>query len=182
VSHSASETTPPLGPIGPPLDDSDAATKKYVDDNAGGGSQPVTREIFVLADPLTVTAGSFAQNLPWTNVDGSPSGDVLLDVTTPGSPTVITAGVYAISAFVMPDEALTLGATYQAELDLDLNGADPSMCHDSAPASAAQPQPCVTISQTFYFPAGAVLAVGINNFDSVDRPFRILRASVQRLS
>jgi hypothetical protein len=35
MSHSASETTPPLGPIGAPVDDSDAATKKYVDDNAG---------------------------------------------------------------------------------------------------------------------------------------------------
>jgi hypothetical protein len=72
MSHSASETTPPLGPIGPPLDDTDAATKKYVDDNAGGGgSQAASFAIVRLNVPATVNSG---ERIPFDTVQHDTDG------------------------------------------------------------------------------------------------------------
>jgi hypothetical protein len=147
--------------------------------DAGGGSQPVTREQ-TLGVAVTI-AGGDGGILDWSSA--AVVGTALLDVTDPTTPLVVEGGVYAISVQVIPADDLTIGANYRLRVDLDNNGEDGLAIADSSPATADQRRPRLVVSLTYYVPAGGVLQAVLTNMDGVvSHGFLIALAIIQRLS
>ena len=140
-----------------------------------GGSQPVTREqFFGIASNIADNAQG---NLTWDN----PQGDALLNLSTPGLPTVVAAGVYAVSVTVTGN-SITVGGYYQANLDMDTANEDARVTEDSPTASASHDNPLISLANTYYVPAGGIISVSVANLDgSATRAFA-MSAVVQRLS
>lgn len=136
------------------------------------------REI-LLGDAVTIADGSSDQ-LIWTYSSGSS----LLDLTDPKNPTVVDAGVYAVSVCVTALTAITLGGLYSFALDLDV-AAEDANCSASSPPSVAQlMQPQVALAITYHIPAGGVFTATITSLDggmaSVD--YTINEAVIQRIN
>jgi hypothetical protein len=143
---------------------------------AAGGS-PTTHAEY---DGFAVTIASGASgDLTW---DEGPFGDNLLNLTVPAAPTIITAGVYAVSVNVRPNTAMTAGGFYRVKLDLDLNGAD-AVIQTSVPVSVADAGPTETVTGVYYIPAAGVVRAQIFNGDGVNPiDFILGLGMVQRLA
>lgn len=139
---------------------------------------PITREQ-ANGNAVTINNGA-AGLLTW---DTSLGPSTLISRTTASAPTIITAGVYAVTVQVTPSSAMTAAGQYVVLFDLDLDGEDPEVAVTSPPASAAASAPTVTTSMTYYQAAGAVLRVRVSNFDGVQNlGFQLGQAVIQRLS
>jgi hypothetical protein len=88
---------------------------EFVD--AGGGSQTYQSRASYSGDPVTVTTGSSSPtNLTW---DSLGQGPALLDLTDPAIPTVVTGGIYSVTAIVICNGFLTAGGAFLVGLHLD---------------------------------------------------------------
>lgn len=142
--------------------------------NQPGGSN--AREQ-IRGNAVTIANGATG-SLTW---DTKLSGSDLLDLTDPANPAVITAGVYAVTIRV-GNFGLTVGGTFFAEFDLDLNGEDPEVIPTSPPSVAGQTHPTIVASMTYYIPAGGVINVTVGNNDGANAVDFTLFAVVQRVS
>jgi hypothetical protein len=145
---------------------------------AGGGggtyTPPITRAQYGTAAPTTIANNANA-NIAWELTSGSS----LLDLTTPDAPTVVTAGVYAVTVFTSTTAAMTANGRYEMAFDLDRDGDDPQLV--LIPGATSGPVR-TTAALTYYCPAGAVLQVNIANKDGVaSRDFTFIGV-IQRLS
>jgi hypothetical protein len=140
--------------------------------DAGGGSQPITREQLTGA-ATTITNGGDA-SLEWGN---KTAGDDLLDVTDPFAPVVLAAGVYAFSAQVSVDQ-LTPGGNFRASVTVngDVSG------NGIAEGLFSLAGNCAQLSLTCYCAEDAPIAVRVVNNDGVtSRDFSVV-IFVQRIS
>lgn len=146
---------------------------------AGAGSAPITRE--ELDGPNLLIADGDTGALGWSN-GGSP--DSLLDLTTPTSPTVITAGVYCFTVTVAAFSTLSVGGLFRVQLQLDRSGFNASQYVDSRVGVGVNLSPLACITFPWYMPAGAKVEVWVTNLDggALDKTFSIYTAHVQRLS
>jgi len=125
--------------------------------------------------PTTILSNS-ADYLDWDKLDGSD----LLDLTNPKQPTVKSAGVYAITTTVGV-APMNAGARYYHQLAAG-SPDFPQVVHSSGVATAADLQPWVHCSLTYFMRANIPLFAYVFNYDSVPRNFSMLRAEVQRVS
>lgn len=151
----------------------------------GGGSQPVTRAQYG-GDSVTIANGEQGL-LKWSPYFGNDGETPLLDLTDPLNPTILEAGVYAIT--VVPTIAnggsFTVGGTFNAALALDLEGDDTAgYSAYSIPATEDNEQAInLPMQATYYLAAGAVLNLTVNNNDGVqDLDFAFDACMIQRLS
>jgi hypothetical protein len=143
----------------------------------GGSSAPITREQ-IAGNPTSIANGA-SVNLPWNVVS---SGDALLDLTTPAAPTIVTAGTYAVSVEVDPVASMTAAGWFSVSLTLDSGGEAAAMNGTSPPASASLDMPGLSVSLTYYIPAGGTIVVRVHNGDGVSAIDFVLFGIVQRLS
>lgn len=143
----------------------------------GGGSQPVTHEAFSGLG-LTVADGDTAP-LKWEHS----AGDVLVDLTDPQLPVVLTAGVYGVSVSAYGAN-LTAGGFFGLTLEFDYNDLDQSVgTHSRQAGTGDDASPQVALSLTYYLPANAVIAASAWNRDGVSsRVFTIGHAYIQRIA
>lgn len=113
-------------------------------------------------------------NLPW---NPRLNGDDLLDLTDPLFPHAKVAGLWIVTAYLLPNSQLTLAGCYEGRLSLAAHDA----VQDSASKTANPNNPPLYVTCT----AAAVLAVGdavniaLTNYDgAVARDFGLARASV----
>lgn len=144
--------------------------------NQPGG---VTAHEVVVGNNVAVANNVGAVALTW---DTKQLGSDLLDLSVPALPTVVAGGVYAVSVYVQPGDAMTAGGSYSLSLELDANGDDVSLLAMAA-MSVGFPFPPTSISGTYLVPAGGAIRVSVNNQDGVQSiHFGIQWAVVQRLS
>jgi len=138
-----------------------------------------TTERELLTTPGSTNIGNgFNADLPWAYLQG----DVLLDLSTPTLPTVIEAGIYAVTLGVQ-GSALTVGGIYQVIFWMDQTGDSAMVVASSPPSVTADPDPEVTVAMTYYVPAGGILEVAVVNGDGVAaRDFNLNSAVVQRIT
>jgi hypothetical protein len=152
-----------------------AATAKA--GGGGGGSQPITHEAFASGPSNGINDGE-SEPLGWVR----DTGDVLVDLTDPLFPVIVTEGVYAVTVGVTTTN-LTAGGYFSTELVFDYDGAYQAVSPTSPTATAVLTNPTVVVSLTYYLPAGAKLALNAYNFDGVaTRNFQIVQAYIQRLA
>lgn len=109
-------------------------------------------------------------------------GDALLNIAAPAAPTIVTAGVYALTAQITPTP-MTVGGTYSVSLDLDFNGDDASTVGTSPAAVAGQRSPVVSLNLTYFLPAAGLVKLAVTNNDgSIGIDFFLALGVVQRLS
>lgn len=125
---------------------------------------PITRATYVTGSRVSVDPAAYVQ-LPWTQG----SGDALLDLTDPSNPTIVAAGVYALSA-VFTGIDLTAGASFYSELDLDSSGED-AEAYAVSPAAAGAAT-TMALACVYYIPTGGVVQASVENHDSVARSFQ----------
>ncbi len=145
-----------------------------------GGSAIQTREQVASSGNVTIANGGSDAIKSDTKISGSN----LLDFTDPQIPIVVAAGVYAVTATVGPGADLTAGGSFTVQLYLDASGTPAIGSADSAPATATQAAPAVSVSVTYYVPLGGQIEVVVVNNDGVSsRPFlHFQNMVVQRLS
>ena len=106
------------------------------------------------------------------------SGTAQLNISVPGSPTIVTAGVYAISAYVR-GTSLSVAGNFRANLALGLGVIQAY----AAPASAAVPTVDMGLTLVSVCAAGSPVAITVLSEDgSSARNFKIVLAVVQRIS
>lgn len=141
-------------------------------DNQPGGVQGF--EVLNCA-PVAITDGS-TDPLTWDALD---SGEALLDLSDPTGPTVIAAGVYAITAPITPTTDITAAGFYFARLlagSVQATGSSPA-------ASAADAQPALTLTAIATLTAGAPITVSVNSNDGAATVhYKLDAPSVQRLA
>ncbi len=147
------------------------------EEGPSGGSQARER---IVGDHVEVGNNTAYTNLTW---DTKQDGDDLLDLTDPSAPTAIVAGVYAVSVAIQVFDSMTVGGNYSAVLDLDRDGdVSTEMIVTSAPASALNASPSLSINATYFVPAGGVISVAILNQDGVSAiNFFLDQAAIVRL-
>ena len=142
-----------------------------------GGSQPAGE---LLNGGNVAIANNASANLTFGNHNSGPD---LLDLTDPANPTVIAAGIYSVSVSISPNDAMTDGGIFSASLTLDANNAEATAIGSSPAAVTANLLPSLSLSLTYYIPAGGVIAVNVGNGDGVKSiNFALQDAVVQRLS
>jgi hypothetical protein len=107
-SASSSGATPPLGPLGAPVEDTDAATKEYVDAATGGGSQPAGSQLAhgsgPPSNPINEEQDLTGQtSFPWAGTfrltfEGDETGDIDVNATTLDEVVVMLEGLPGIDA------------------------------------------------------------------------------------
>ena len=144
----------------------------------GGYTAPITRAVYS-GDAINIADGN-TDSLTWDSLD---AGTALLDIVTDNqSPTVITAGVYALSVTVL-GATLTATGYFVLTLVLDLNGDDAELRVASPLAAATQSSPRIGLCAVYYLPAGAVLRAQVANGDgAAARDFSLVGAVLQRIS
>jgi hypothetical protein len=141
---------------------------------SGGGSSTDHEQL--QSNASTLIAGPGFAYLDWDKLGGSD----LLDLTNPKQPTVKKAGVYAITTTVY-STTLTAAARYYHQLGAG-SPDFPQVVQSSGVATAADPNPYVSCSMTYFLRVNIPLFAYVFNFDAVARNFGIFRAEVQRLS
>lgn len=147
--------------------------------SVGGSSSTATTDHEGLNGSAVNVANGAAKTFTWAYVLGS----ALLDLTVPTAPTIVTAGVYAISVCAHPSADLTAGGAWELELSPDTDIGLPPTALGTAAASTARPRPYITVGMTWYLPAGTAIYAYAHNYDgAATRTFGIFDAMVQRLS
>lgn len=142
-----------------------------------GGSQPITREQFVENTTVAPDVGVF---MNWTKS----LGDDLVELTDPLAPTIITAGVYALTGILVLSAAVAGDGTFlklDIELDADNDDADAinvAPLHDDSVSEIGN---ACSAAVTYYCPAGAVLKAQALH-DITGGVIVTFRARLQRLS
>ena len=128
----------------------------------GGGSYtpPTARE--QISGNNVAIADAASASLTW---DSSLGPDSLLNLAAPALPTIITAGVYAVSVSVGPSANMTAAGGYTVILDLDRANEDAQMLVTSSPSTATEPTPLVSVACTYYLATGAQLRCLVINHD-----------------
>jgi hypothetical protein len=148
--------------------------------SSGGSSYtaPITRALYT-GNAVTVANGANA----YLTLNTKNSGTALLNISVPDTPTVVTAGVYAVTVEFQPQDVLTTGGHYNAHLGLDAGGDNPDVQVDSPVSTAASNAPQVCIAVTYYLPAGSEIAVRLWNYDgTASVPYAIGAFVIQRIS
>jgi hypothetical protein len=154
-----------------------AARRSLAAGGGGGGAAPITRGVYTGG---SVHVNSFGTGfLTLTDLD---TGDALLNITTPDSPTVVADGTYAFSVYGRADADMTEGAGWDLIIVLAGTVDDVLIRHTSAPATVNIPIPFVHVSATWYLPAGSGVSVKAHNADDAANDFSIYQLYVQRLS
>lgn len=130
-----------------------------------------------LGDPVAIPNNGM-RSLTWDTLG---SGQELLDRTNREWPTVKVAGRYAVTAIVaFEDEAIAVGR-FHATLHLD-------QLHEDAVSEETKSEPTVdgrivvSLTVTYFVPAGGVISVDVRNFDgALARTFLLREALIQRL-
>lgn len=128
-------------------------------------------------------ANNVQQKLTWDTAAG---GSTVLATTGAGSltePVLATpSGIYCLVCNFTPAEAMTIGGSYQAYLSLDVYDQEVFFKMDSAPATAAQRTPNVTITACYYMAVGSTVHAIVLNQDGSTRTFNIALATIQRIN
>lgn len=140
------------------------------------GSLALSANEQIEGNAVTIANGASAP-LTW---DTLTAGEALLDLTTKTAPTVITAGVYAVTIYVTPG-AITHAGYYTLGLSLDADAADANQFATSPASSAANASPVIGCTNVFYVPAGGVIQATVGNFDSAASVAFTLTAAIQAL-
>lgn len=149
------------------------------EDTGGSGYTPPTAREVIHGSNVIVADGG---DEPLT-FDTKISGDNLLDISTPASPLVVVAGIYAVSITVGIDASMTDGGSYYAEVRLDSGGDNAVFLTTAAPATTAQLSPRLCVSGTYYIPTGGGIVVSVENRDGAQAlPFFIFSGVVQRIT
>jgi hypothetical protein len=135
----------------------------YAPDAVPAPTLPHTQE-FLANTPGQAIANNDFLALDW-NLALTP-GDVLLNLTVPALPTIVTTGNYAFNVQVFSSTTFTAGGYFQAQLELDLAGADWATIVTSPLATAAA-NPVAPIPVTMYLLAGMQVKLSVSNFDGV---------------
>lgn len=127
----------------------------------------------ITGNAVTIADGG-NDSLTWN----TPSGASLLNLAVPGVPTVVTAGVYAVTVTCTPG-AITAAGYYTLELVLDGS----QFASVSSPAaSAADPSPVTSLSCTSFISAGGQVEAAVTNHDgSASVDFTLTLGVVQAL-
>lgn len=145
---------------------------------SGGSAAPETRE--ELFGNAVSVANAASGALTW---DTSIGPDSLLTLTVPSLPTVITAGVYAVTIDVVASVSMTADGYFEVFLHLDNTGFNQATRTDTRLATAAGPTPRLSLALAWYCPAGSQIRADVFNRDgAATRTFALDNASVQRLS
>src|SRR6266705_2327639 len=121
--------------------------------------------------------------LTWDSDDGPTMG--LLGRADLAHPTIVTAGIYAVTTRVAPSAAMTVNGYFTVILFMDTAGVNARWQIDSSLADAADNAlPTASVTGVFYMPAGAIFYVAVDNFDKVAaRSFGLKTGtSVQRVT
>jgi hypothetical protein len=144
----------------------------------GAYAPPTARAQYGTANPQAIGNGAGAY-LTW---DTLIAGTALLDITAPAAPTVITAGIYAISAAIAVATPMTAGGYYSFTIEPDATGDDPAIGGDSPAAHASDLTPSLNVTAVYYIPAGGTLLAGVHNSDGVNSIDFSLFAVLQRIT
>lgn len=114
--------------------------------------------------------------------DSLGAGSALLDLTDPSAPTVLVAGIYSVTASIEDSTAVTVGGGLQVVLHLDHSNQD-AVCEATyGVGSRADGRYLTSLNNTFYIPAGGVIAVTIFNADgAVAHDVHLREAIIQRV-
>jgi len=144
----------------------------------GGGAVEVTTRESLNTGGTVLIANAGQARMPWAHAADS----VLVDLTDPTAPAVIASGVYACSVIVFPADPMTAGGFWNLDFELDFFGAAQNVNQD-APATAADVQPPLPLSLTYYIPAGGQIVAAVTNNDGVAAiNFRGVAMYIQRLA
>lgn len=157
--------------------DAHAAAGRWEAPEGGGGS---TQRERLFGNPVSLNDGESAY-LTW---DEKLSGDDLLDLTAPDSPLIVTAGVYAVTVSVGASDTMTDDGIFNGTLLLDADGDNAQTSMDSAPANARDHNPAISLTLTYYVPAGGRLGVYLTSSDGGlgSIGYAIAAAIIQRIS
>lgn len=136
-----------------------AVLSEGVPGSAGGSSE--TELVGAQSDTIANGSGG---SLTWAHV----GGDALLDYTDPLAPTVIAAGVYAVSVDYQATFAMTASGGFICDLTLDASGLGAEVASASNPALAYNNStPTTAITIVAEIPAGGSLVATLTNMDGV---------------
>jgi hypothetical protein len=162
-------------PQGVALAAGDTAEVTYAPFLGGGDATATAREQF--AGGQTTIANGAGAKLSWTHQ----LGNTLLDTTLPTQPAALLSARYAITAVVVPDDLGTAGGCYVVTLTMDEQDQSAQAIVTSPPSDAANSK-YVSVSLTYYVPAGNYVSVHVQNLDgAVARDFGIYLSDVQQL-
>lgn len=133
-----------------------------------------SEQLFTPGGGVVVAPGG-AQNLTWAKS----SGANLLDLTIPGQPVVVAAGIYGITVSIQASSVLTAGVGYNVVMHA---ASTLTQQFSSPPPTAKIPNPNVTACLVHYFNAGDSLTISVSNPDAVAHSFILFSAVVQRIS
>lgn len=146
----------------------------------GSTYTPPTARAIYFGNNVSINNGATG-SLTWDSIQGG--GTALLDLTAPGLPTFVTAGVYAVSVYVSAAANMTAAGAMEVELEIDTAGDDPTIVQVSGPATALEPRPFCALSLTYYSPAGGTIRLRLKNNDGVQNlNFLLQYGVVQRIS
>lgn len=164
-----------------------APTATGADPTPTGGSVPVADRAQYYGPNQVVTdpadGSGFGMSLPWEFT----TGVELLDLTDPQFPTVLEAGVYAVTANVVRLTTAASGvanAQMYGDLTLDHSG-ESAIASGTCPldvSGVSSPKAQVSLSLTHYVAAGGQIQVGCGFPGSVGNQTLNLEVMIQRLA
>jgi hypothetical protein len=168
---------------------SGGATGDVLTQQADGTYEPAASSAYTpptarqgIGSSSSVSIGNGGSDLlAWDGTSFGP--DTLLDRTTTTVPSVLTAGIYAVTVLVAPGEDMTVGGNYQTQLELDSDSTDATATQDSAPANANALRPDVTLAMVWYIPANGTLRLRVRNHDgAAARGFGFGNIQIQKIT
>lgn len=137
--------------------------KNYLEkdiDVLGAHSSHIERAVYICDTQAIAVSG----NLVWTPTPNWIEGDEQLDFADLANPTVIEAGIYAVTTIVGVDS--TPGKVGKAELNLDGAGHDSSILEVFSLDGLGGNSPQVNITMTQYIPVGGSIYIWVSHDDT----------------
>jgi len=151
----------------------------------GSGGGGATQRAQYGGDSVAIADGA-DDFIPWSPYYGNAGETPLLDLSDPKHPTVVTTGVYAITAVPAVIDPMTVGGFFQATIRLDAAGDDGAgFVAYSFPSTIQNLQSLNTpLPITYYISAGAIVECEVANQDGGGKTIRFAldACSVQRVS
>ena len=150
---------------------------RLTDESGGGAPNGGKSKAQYVGNNVSI-APNFNADLTW---DTLLVGDALLDISTPTAPTVIHAGIYAVTVWAMGVLG-GVGESYTLWLRVDEAGDDAwSKMDVNYPGAAAEIYSQVTL--VYFLPAGAVIRANVRmGSNGADRVAALREGTLQRLS